>query len=526
MVHSFKRIFTLNEKGKEQAISDNKVADEQQVSVQQHIHCIMCYVAHLPSPQQLSGVISSVLPNYPQLTNIPIVGDTITQSSFETDYSIYNNVDDHIHEYRLTKKQIEELDEIMTNKIKMDLTQPWWDIFLITPDVANDIRALDPQHAMLCVVVFRFHQSIIDQPTIKQFLYDISAEFNKLNGYFEDVEDVEEEEQKSGQHLFGLNRFPSQFNLPSHHGSETDEATDEMINEMNEANPGNTSITQIQQNIVWCQHQFEIAKQMVSAAFIVFKMWFKNGNVFDSNNGFSAIQVITERFEDTALTKIQREAEASLQHIGRACIAGAIYRYFQDNTTKQEKTISHLLESSRILEAYDLSQNQTELISVLNEKTDEYSTQIPLFRESIGLTSIELCIGDDYNTSRSRLMSIAHPHDIAVYYRIAFWMNKFFKFLCLSLPDLVSKKLISTLIQNHTMELCYFAYTDNFILGSEPVEDLRVFKTNLNIPCLCISSYNEHISLDLTFNSIAIQNPAGLIQGFLAELEQLEAMFR
>lgn len=81
-------------------------------------------------------------------------------------------MDDHINEYRLNKKQIEDLDEIMSNKVRMNLNQPWWDIFLITPDVENDIRALDPQHAMLCVVVFRFHQSIIDLPTIKQVKTD------------------------------------------------------------------------------------------------------------------------------------------------------------------------------------------------------------------------------------------------------------------------------------------------------------------------------------------------------------------
>ena len=79
-------------------------------------------------------------------------------------------MDEHINEYRLNKKQIEDLDEIMCNKVRMNLNQPWWDIFLVTPDVENDIRALDPQHAMLCVVVFRFHQSIIDLPTIKQVL--------------------------------------------------------------------------------------------------------------------------------------------------------------------------------------------------------------------------------------------------------------------------------------------------------------------------------------------------------------------
>ena len=44
----------------------------------------------------------------------------------------------------------------------MNLSIPGWHIFLIQPDVENDIKALDPQHAILCVVVFRFHQSVTD----------------------------------------------------------------------------------------------------------------------------------------------------------------------------------------------------------------------------------------------------------------------------------------------------------------------------------------------------------------------------
>eukprot|EP00483_Globobulimina_turgida_P012415 UN12438 len=165
-------------------------------------------------------------------------------------------------------------------------------------------------------------------------------------------------------------------------------------------------------------------------------------------------------------------------------MAGALLRYFGDNNEEQGELGLHL-ETSRILEAYDLSSNVTTI--------DD---------ELLGLTSIELGIDDggDYQTSRSRLMSIAHYKDVSIYYRIAFWINKYFKFLCIFLPDLVSKKIISVFVQNHSMELCYFEYKDNFMLGNEPVEDLRVFKTNLNIPCLCVSSYNEHISLDLAFN--------------------------
>ena len=78
IIESLKSIFTLNNES-------NKVSDGiLNTSVSQHINCIMCYVAHLPSKQQLSTVISSILSNYPQLRNIPIVGDGMTQSSFET----------------------------------------------------------------------------------------------------------------------------------------------------------------------------------------------------------------------------------------------------------------------------------------------------------------------------------------------------------------------------------------------------------------------------------------------------------
>ena len=100
------------------------------------------------------------------------------------------------------------------------------------------------------------------------------------------------------------------------------------------------------------------------------------------------------------------------------------------------------------------------------------------------------------------------------------------QWICAVVPDLVAKKMICRFMQHHTMEVVYFEYRDALYMGADPVEDIRVFKTNMSIPCLCISSYNEHISLDMTFSSIAVRNPSGLIQGFLAELEQLQAMFR
>ena len=49
----------------------------------------------------------------------------------------------HIHSCRLSKAQISEVDEFMAHKLRMDLTRPHWDIFLVTPDVENDERALN-----------------------------------------------------------------------------------------------------------------------------------------------------------------------------------------------------------------------------------------------------------------------------------------------------------------------------------------------------------------------------------------------
>merc|ERR1712113_367101 len=102
----------------------------------------------------------------------------------------------------------------------------------------------------------------------------------------------------------------------------------------------------------------------------------------------------------------------SLQHVGRACIAGALLRYFQDmSSTKNEneeqgKEENNMFLNSRILESYDLSQNSQKLMSAFNEE----SREIPLFKESMGLTSIELSM--EYQTARSRLMSVAHPYDM------------------------------------------------------------------------------------------------------------------
>ena len=76
IMESLKRIFTFKD--------DSSNIDDYHTAVNHHINCIMCYLAHLPTKQQLSTIISSILPNYPQLRNIPIVGDDMTQSSFET----------------------------------------------------------------------------------------------------------------------------------------------------------------------------------------------------------------------------------------------------------------------------------------------------------------------------------------------------------------------------------------------------------------------------------------------------------
>ena len=87
-------------------------------------------------------------------------------------------MDDHIYEFRLCKEKMDNIDSLMCNKIGMNLNQPWWDVFLITPEVENDERALDPQYSQLSIVVFRFHQAIIDLATIEQFLNDLSNQFS------------------------------------------------------------------------------------------------------------------------------------------------------------------------------------------------------------------------------------------------------------------------------------------------------------------------------------------------------------
>lgn len=81
IIESLNRIFSLN---RDKENKSYKVSDNQFTTINQHINCIMCYVAHLPTKSQLSNVISSIISNYPQLRNIPIVGDDMTQSSFQT----------------------------------------------------------------------------------------------------------------------------------------------------------------------------------------------------------------------------------------------------------------------------------------------------------------------------------------------------------------------------------------------------------------------------------------------------------
>ena len=63
--------------------AQQKISDSDSTQIHQHIHCAMCYVAHLPTKKDLIRVISKVIPNYSQLRNVPIIGENMTQSSFQ-----------------------------------------------------------------------------------------------------------------------------------------------------------------------------------------------------------------------------------------------------------------------------------------------------------------------------------------------------------------------------------------------------------------------------------------------------------
>ena len=293
-------------------------------------------------------------------------------------------------------------------------------------------------------------------------------------------------------------------------------------------------------------------------------------NIFYTNVPFEQFAVINETFEDTALRKLMREAKASLIDIGRACIAGALLRYFEDNSNSSSNhnlhsnhrhnhnnnnntnnnsnnnnndsdsdSNSNALEGGRFLESFDLSENKTVmtdngigLIDGNYNYRDITIDGVPIFKELIGYSSIRLAIGDDITSPRARLIEIAHPND-SIFdqnkydeYRIAWWINVLFKILSFVLPDLLCKRIMRSLISHHCLEICYLSFDNNeLMIGNEPCEEFRIVKTNMNTACLCISTYSGDISLNFTYNPNCITNPQRLIQGFLAEMEELQAMY-
>ena len=70
----------------------------------------------------------------------------------------------HIQECRLSKQQIAEVDEMIADKLRMDLTRTRWDL-------------------LLCVVVFLFHQAVMALPDVCRLLATLSAEFEARNGH-------------------------------------------------------------------------------------------------------------------------------------------------------------------------------------------------------------------------------------------------------------------------------------------------------------------------------------------------------
>lgn len=52
--------------------------------VNQHVYVIICKLTHLPAKEHLSRVMSDVLNHYPQLCNLPLIGDAMKDCSFTT----------------------------------------------------------------------------------------------------------------------------------------------------------------------------------------------------------------------------------------------------------------------------------------------------------------------------------------------------------------------------------------------------------------------------------------------------------
>jgi hypothetical protein len=282
-------------------------------------------------------------------------------------------------------------------------------------------------------------------------------------------------------------------------------------------------------NVSWFQAQFQQFLEWLRVTTLVLRLFICNCNLFSKNSDCDQpLCIISERFNDHSMRKIMHQSSANVLHICRSCIAGAIKRYVEDtNVSVIDLSRNNSSSDWRFLEQFDLSPFQA---NKHESKTaiDESSVPVlPVFGQWMSLTSVSLAI--DESTPRTRLNQIIHSqkqkNTTLDEYRIAYCVDRCFHLLRYLLPDLLVKKCISNFVQNHTIEMCYFQFDSDFMLGNEPCDDLRIIKTSVHIPCLCVSTYNDHISLDLCFSDAAITHPPALIHGFLAEMEDLESMY-
>ncbi|ETO35577.1 hypothetical protein RFI_01486 [Reticulomyxa filosa] len=321
----------------------------------------------------------------------------------------------------------------------------------------------------------------------------------------------------------------------------------------------------------WLHVQYKNIQTWLRDGLIIARIWLNSdSNVLGSSDDAGVdrlknVTIVNHSFEDTALRAILKQSRAKFEHIARTCVAGAILRYCSDEThssiDSNNTAFLTKLSKARVLEDYDMSQNETLQGSEALSSSPRSRSNVgfwkgtrwmealpsPLFNEKIGLTSIPLAIGEQFSHARQRLMHIAKPSDVLSVsftvdffflvktnviinihryeeYRWCWWINKILEISANILPDRMCKAVMARFFQHHTMELCYFPCSQNLVFGRESVENIRVLKTNINAPCLCISTYNDRMYLDLTYCGNAINEPDRFIQGFLAEMEDLEAI--
>merc|ERR1719334_800702 len=183
---------------------------------------------------------------------------------------------------------------------------------------------------MMCVVVFQFHQSIIDLCTIKQLLHEVSTQFLRLSGMADD--ENERRKMNAASHsMFGnIWKYPSAFNL-SPLSTDKQESPDSDSRRKSRNGSDSVAIGAAEEWMNFVQEHALNLKSSCFALMTVLRMfWLDEGNVFEICNGYSGTKLMTESCDDTALMKVQRAAKAKFENIGRTCVAGALLRYFQD----------------------------------------------------------------------------------------------------------------------------------------------------------------------------------------------------